>query len=418
METFGDSTRDGEWAAVRLVVDGDRIVDADAPGLDRPLAGLTLLEAAAVSGDTLAVDALANALGPVFRAEPRAGRTAVAMSGGVDSAVALLRALPDAIGVTLRLWLDPEGPSAERACCSPDAVLAARATCHRLGVPHVTLDLREEFRAAVVAPFVRGYADGETPNPCMGCNGAFRFHELLAFMKRAGCDRLATGHYARIVQCRGRTLLGRGAAAAKDQSYMLAQLDPRHLARVWFPLGDQGKEETRAEAERAGLQAARRAESQEACFLAGDDYRAFLSRRGLDERPGAIVDADGRELGVHTGSWRFTPGQRRGIGVVAERPLYVIDTDAAANAVVVGPHEALARRRVRATGRLYAPVTRVEAKLRYRSAAVPATVSETADGFELELDEPAYGVARGQAAVLYEGDVVVGCGTVSDTADR
>ncbi len=418
METFGDSTRNGEWAAVRLVVDGDRIVEADAPGLARPLAGLTLLEAAAVPGDTLAADALANALGPVFRAAPRAGRTAVAMSGGVDSAVALLRALPDAVGVTLRLWLDPEGPSAERACCSPDAVLAARATCHRLGVPHVTLDLREEFRAAVVAPFVRGYADGRTPNPCMGCNGAFRFHELLAFMERAGCDRLATGHYARIVEHNGRTLLARGAAAAKDQSYMLAQLDPALLDRVWFPLGDQDKEATRAEAERAGLQVARRAESQEACFLAGDDYRAFLSRRGLDERPGAIVDVAGRELGVHSGAWRFTPGQRRGIGVVAEHPLYVIDTDAAANAVVVGPHEALARRRVRATGRLYAPVSRVDAKLRYRSPAVAARVSETADGFELELDEPAYGVARGQAAVLYEGDAVVGCGTVGETADR
>src|SRR3989440_5873118 len=142
-ESFGDSTRDGEWAAVRLLVDGDRIVEADAPGLDRSLTGLTLLEAAAVAGETLAVDALANALGPVFRAEPSAGRTAVAMSGGVDSAVALLRALPNAVGVTLRLWLDPAGPDAERACCSPEAVLAARETCHALGVPHVTLDLRE-----------------------------------------------------------------------------------------------------------------------------------------------------------------------------------------------------------------------------------------------------------------------------------
>src|SRR4051794_24928294 len=157
IESFGDSTRDGEWAAVRLLVDGDRVVEADAPGVARPLTGLTLLEAAAVGGETLAVDALANALGPIFRAEPRAGRTAVAMSGGVDSAVALLRAAPNAIGVTLRLWLDPDGPDAERACCSPEAVIAARETCHRLGLPHVTLDLRDEFRRAVVAPFVRGY---------------------------------------------------------------------------------------------------------------------------------------------------------------------------------------------------------------------------------------------------------------------
>ena len=416
-ETFGDSTRDGEWAAVRLVVDGDRIAEANAPGLERPLAGLTLLEAAAVPGDTLAVDALANALGPVFHAERKAGRTAVAMSGGVDSAVALLRALPDAIGVTLRLWLDPDGPNAERACCSPEAVIAARETCHRLGVPHVTLDLREEFRRAIVSPFLDGYANGETPNPCIRCNGAFRFDELLAFMERAGCERLATGHYARIVQHRGRTLLGR-SLAAKDQSYMLAALDPRHLARVWFPLGEQTKDETRAEAQRAGLDVAQRAESQEACFLAGDDYRAFLARHGLAPRTGAIVNEEGNEVGMHEGAWGFTPGQRRGIGVVAERPLYVIETDASANTVVVGPREALARRRVRAAGRLYLPVERAEAKLRYRSPAVPATVSDTDEGFELELDEAAYGIARGQAAVLYEGDAVVGCGTVTSASSR
>jgi len=411
-ESFGDSTRDGEWAAVRIVVDGDRIVESDAPGLDRSLAGLTLLEAAAVSGETLAVDALANALGPVFRAERSTGRTAVAMSGGVDSAVALLRALPNAIGVTLRLWLDPAGPSAERACCSPEAVIAARQTCHRLGIPHVTLDLREEFRAAIVSPFLDGYARGETPNPCIRCNGAFRFDELLEFTERAGCDRLATGHYARIVEHRGHTLLARAADAAKDQSYMLAALDPRHLARVWFPLGEQGKEQTRDEAQRAGLEVARRAESQEACFLAGDDYRAFLSRHGLASRPGPIVDETGTELGTHGGVWEFTPGQRRGIGVVAERPLYVLDTNAAADVVVVGPHEALARRHVQTSGRLHLPVDRAEAKLRYRSPAIPARVAHTAEGFELELDEPAYGVARGQAAVLYEGDAVVGCGIV------
>src|SRR3954471_16419118 len=193
IEAFGDSTRDGAWAAVRLLVDGDRIVEADAPGLAQPLAGRTLLEAAAVGGETLAVDALANALGPIFRCEPVEGRTAVAMSGGVDSAVALLRAAPNALGVTLRLWLDPDGPDSERACCSPEAVLAARATCHRLGLPHVTLDLREEFRRAVVEPFVRGYAAGKTPNPCIRCNGSFRFAELLAFAERAGAERLATG---------------------------------------------------------------------------------------------------------------------------------------------------------------------------------------------------------------------------------
>jgi tRNA-specific 2-thiouridylase len=411
-EVFGDSSRNGEWAAVWLRVDGDRIVEADAPGLERELAGLTLLEASGVGGETLAVDALANALGPVFRAEPSPGRVAVAMSGGVDSAVALLRSLPNAIGVTLRLWLDPEGPDSARACCSPDSVIAARETCHRLGVPHVTLDLREEFRRAVVTPFVRGYARGETPNPCTRCNGGFRFAELLAFARRAGAERLATGHYARVVERDGGLLLARGADPVKDQSYMLAALDPRQLVRVSFPLGEQDKEATRAEAERAGLAVAREPESQEACFLAGDDYRAFLGRQGLEPREGAIVGEDGNELGRHDGFWRFTPGQRRGIGVTASEPLYVLGTEPSTNAVVVGPRESLARTKVTARGRLYSETRRVEAKLRYRSPAVPARVEPTDHGFRLELAEPAYGVATGQAAVLYDADAVVGYGLI------
>src|SRR5438105_5939527 len=314
IEVVGDSSRDGDWALVRLIVDGDRIVEADAPGLEHPLGGLSLLEAAAVPGETLAVDALANALGPIFRAAPCAGRVAIAMSGGVDSAVALLRSGPGAIGVTLRLWLDPEGPDAERACCSPEAVIAARETCHALGLPHVTLDLREEFRRAVVAPFVRSFGRGETPNPCIRCNGSFRFAELLAFARRAGAERLVTGHYARVVRRDGRLLLARAADEAKDQSYMLARLDPRLLERIDFPLGETRKEETRAEAARAGLAAATRAESQEACFLAGGDYRTFLDRQGLAVADGPVVDEEGAELGRHAGVWRFTPGQRRGRG--------------------------------------------------------------------------------------------------------
>jgi tRNA-uridine 2-sulfurtransferase len=412
-EVFGDSSRNGDWAAVRLRVDGDRIVEADAPGLDRDIAGLTLLEAASVAGETLAVDALADALGPVFRAEPSSGRVAVAMSGGVDSAVALLRSLPNAVGVTLRLWLDPAGPDSERACCSPESVIAARDTCHRLGVPHVTLDLREEFRRAVVTPFVRGYARGDTPNPCTRCNGGFRFAELLAFAQRAGAERLATGHYARVVERNGRLLLARGADPAKDQSYMLAALHPAHLAHVSFPLGEQNKEATRSEAERAGLAAAHKPESQEACFLAGDDYRAFLGRHGLEPQAGVIVGEDGRELGRHDGFWRFTPGQRRGLGLAAAERLYVLGTRPSTNAVVVGPRASLARTEVTARGRLYSQSERVEAKLRYRSPAVPARVEPTPRGFRLELDEPTYGVAAGQAAVLYVDDAVVGYGLIT-----
>jgi tRNA-uridine 2-sulfurtransferase len=414
---LGDSARGADFALVRLTLNGDRIVDADAPGLDRSLVGLTLLDAAAVGGETLAVDALANAIGPVFRAPRFPGRVAVAMSGGVDSAVALLGALPNAIGVTLRLWLDPDGPDAERACCSPEAVIAARETCHSLGVPHVTLDLREDFRRAVVDPFVRAYARGETPNPCMRCNGAFRFGQLLAFAGRAGADVLATGHYARIVEHRGRRLLARAADVQKDQSYMLAQLDPSKLERIAFPLGEQTKADTRAEAERAGLAVARRGESQEACFLAGDDYRAFLERHGLGAREGGIVDEDGNELGRHSGHWRFTPGQRRGLGVAAPQPLYALRSDARTNTVVVGPRESLARTSVQAAGRLYVPVERADVKLRYRSDAVGAAVVPMGAGFRLELDEPAYGVAPGQAAVLYEAGVVVGAGRIVRNRD-
>jgi tRNA-specific 2-thiouridylase len=193
---------------------------------------------------------------------------------------------------------------------------------------------------------------------------------------------------------------------------MLARLDPRNLEHVWFPLGEQDKQATRDEAERAGLAVAQRAESQEACFLAGDDYRNFLARQGVAATAGAIVDADGAPLGTHAGHWAFTPGQRRGIGVSAPKPLYVIDTDPRTNTVVVGPHEQLARAHVEAAGALYVDVRRADAKLRYRSRAVGASVTRTPNGFALDLDEPAYGVARGQAAVLYEQDAVVGCGVI------
>jgi tRNA-specific 2-thiouridylase len=413
VDVFGDASRGGDWACVRLRIDGDRIVDSDAEGLKASLRGLTLLEAAAVPGERLAVDALANAIGPVFRAPGSSSRVAVAMSGGVDSAVALLRAGRDAVGVTLRLWVDPEASDTERVCCSPEAVMGARETCHTLGVPHVTLDLREEFRRAVVEPFVRGYAEGRTPNPCTRCNGSFRFAELLAFARRAGAATLTTGHYARVVEHGGRRLLARGVDPEKDQSYMLARLDPRLLDRVHFPLGGQSKAVTRRQAERAGLAAATRAESQEACFLGGDDYRAFLERRGLESRTGPIVDEQGHGLGEHDGYWRFTPGQRRGLGLSVGAPLYALRSDPTRNTVVVGPRESLRRSRISVRGRLFAEAERVEAKLRYRSPATAATVVPSNGGFILELDEPAYGVAEGQTAALYDGDVVVGAGEIA-----
>jgi tRNA-uridine 2-sulfurtransferase len=421
-ELVGNVARDGDLAWVRLTVLGQQIARAagEGPGLAgllREVEGRTLLDAASVPGEPLAADALHDALGPAVSAAASDERVAVAMSGGVDSAVALLRvrdAGHDPVGVTLRLWTDPAGKDSERVCCSPSSVIAAREACQALGFAHLTLDLREPFRKAVVDPFVRGYARGETPNPCVRCNGSFRFGALLAFAKRIGASRLATGHYVRIAEHRGRLLLARGADPDKDQSYMLARLDPRFLPRVWFPLGEQGKDETRAEARAAGLAAATRPESQEACFLAGDDYRDFLSRRGLESREGPVLDAEGRELGRHDGFWRFTPGQRRGLGVATGEPVYALKTDPGTNAVFVGSRESLARREVSSgTGRLFVPAERVEAKLRYRSPASNATVSQLARGFRLRLDEPAYGVAVGQAAVLYEEDAIVGAGLIS-----
>jgi tRNA-specific 2-thiouridylase len=410
---FGDATLGSDWTSVRLRLQGERIVEADADGLAEGLEGLSLLEAAAVGGEPLAVEALAAAIGPVFRAAPDPERVAVAMSGGVDSAVALLEAGPKAIGVTLRLWIDPDGPDNERACCSPDSVRLARATCHRLGLPHVTLDLREQFCRAVVDPFIRTYAAGLTPNPCVRCNGSFRFGRLLTFSRRAGASRLATGHYVRLVERQGRLLLARAHDREKDQSYMLAALDPGLLGQLWFPLAELAKSETRERAAAAGLEVAARPESQEACFLAGADYRDFLGRRGLISSRGEIVDEQGHRLGEHGGYWRFTPGQRRGLGIASgSEPLYVLGTRPKKNLVVVGPEQALARRSVSVRGKLYLPLRHAQVKLRYRSPALPALVEPTAAGFRLRLLEPAYAVAPGQAAVLYDNEVVAGFGLV------
>ncbi len=422
VESVGNAARDGDLAWIRLGVDSGRVVEASGEGagvaeLCGAVRGLTTLAAGGVPCHGLAADALHDALGGAVTAESEAGRVAVAMSGGVDSAVALLHARAaggEPVGVTLRLWTDPAGADGDRACCSPSSVVAARETCHALGVPHFTLDLREAFRGAVVAPFVEGYAHGETPNPCVRCNGSFRFAALLAFARRVGAKTLATGHYARTGEHRGRLLLKRGVDEAKDQSYMLAGLDPGRLGQLWFPLGAQDKAATREQARAAGLAVAERRESQEACFLAGDDYRDFLARHGLDAEDGPLVDERGRELGRHRGFWRFTPGQRRGLGISAAAPLYALATEAVTNTVVVGTRESLARTTVGVRGgRVHVPVERGEAKLRYRSPAVPAAVAQTGDGFRLDLDEPAYGVAPGQTAVLYEDDAVVAAGSIA-----
>jgi tRNA-specific 2-thiouridylase len=411
IEVFGDATQGDEWTSVAQ--GAARIVDAHAAGLERALAGLTLLEAAKVTGEPLAVEALASALGQIFTAAPEPGRAVVAMSGGVDSAVALLRAGSNAIGVTLRLWQDPSAPDTERACCSPAAVAAARSTCHSLGIPHVTLDLREEFRRAVVEPFAAGYEAGSTPNPCIRCNGAFRFDELLAFMSRAGAETLWTGHYARIVEHRGKLLVACATDARKDR-LTCCDAGAERVARVRFPLGEQRRRDTR----KPRLPGWRRLTVREpgGVFSGGGDYCDFLEREGLTTETGAILDTSGNVLGRHGGYWKYTSGQRRGLGVSASRPLYVLRTEPSSNSVVVGEKEDLTVTRVDVEGALYVAVARGEAKLRYGSPSIRATVSSENGGFSLQLEEPAYAVARGQVAVVYDEGVVVGAGVITDVA--
>jgi tRNA-specific 2-thiouridylase len=280
----------------------------------------------------------------------------------------------------------------------------------------------------VVDPFIAGFAAGETPNPCIGCNGHVRLDAMLELADRLGCDRLATGHYARIAETdhEAGPLLRAAADGAKDQTYMLAALDPDSLARMRFPLGELTKPEVRAIAAQAGLPVASKADSQDLCFLAGTDRARFLARHGdLAEADGHIVDEAGMVLGTHRGQHRFTVGQRRGLGVgAAGEPLYVLDKDAAGNRVIVGPRSALRTGSVAVRGvRLHRPGARVDrVKLRYRSRPLPCRVRGEPDPgrhetVELALSEPVDGAAPGQLACLMDGELVVGWGTIARGAD-
>jgi tRNA-uridine 2-sulfurtransferase len=399
-------------SAVVELVRGAGLLDAARVGTHAVAAELGGLSPGKLHAAELAADALHRALGAAARAEAAvpaaAGRTLVAMSGGVDSAVAALRTGPGAVAVTLELWRDPENDG-ERSCCSADAVRGARALAHGMGLPHFTLDLRPEFRAGVVEPWLADHAAGLTPNPCVRCNGHVRLDAMLGLAERLGCDALATGHYARTTPD---GLIRAAADPAKDQSYMLARLAPATVARLRFPLGELRKPEVRALAAEAGLPVAAKPDSQDLCFLAGTGRERFLARHGgLRERPGDIVDARGRVLGRHRGHHGFTVGQRRGLRLAAPEPLYVLATDARANTVTVGPRAALGTTTVALRGlRLHRPETAVEAvRLRYRSPAVPCRLRDGA----LELGEPFAGVAPGQQAALLQGDVVVGYATIS-----
>jgi tRNA-uridine 2-sulfurtransferase len=406
-------------AAVTLV-EGAGVLDAARVGAHEIAAELGGLSPGKFHAADLAADALHRALGAAARAGAAVpadpGRTLVAMSGGVDSAVAALLAGGNAAAVTVELWADPDNDP-EASCCSAHAVRLARSVAQRMGLPHFTLDLRAEFRAGVVEPFLAGHAAGVTPNPCVLCNGHVRLDEMVAFADRIGAATLATGHYAR----RSPDGMIRAAAdPAKDQSYMLAAVEPATLARLRFPLGELTKPHVRALAAEAGLPVASKPESQDLCFLAGTGKAAFLARHGdLRDRPGDIVDAGGRVLGRHRGHQHFTVGQRRGIGVGATEPLYVLGTDADTNRVTVGPRAALATRTVAVRGAsLRCPGSDVDAvKLRYRSRPIACRVGgELAPGahrrLELELADPVDGAAPGQTACLLRGDEVVGWGTI------
>ena len=341
------------------------------------------------------------------------------MSGGVDSAVALLAAGDGAVGVTLRLWVDPKSAGSERVCCSPAAVIAARETCHRLGIPHVTLDLREEFRRKVVQPFTEGYARGETPNPCSRCNGAFRFDELLLFAEHVGASRLATGHYARIVEHDGRLAIARAADLAKDQSYMLATIDPSVLGRLWFPLGEQTKDETRAQAEAAGLAVAHRPESQEACFLGGDDYQVVPRAERARDDAGA---AGRRERHASSGPTTDSGGSRPGSAAGSVSPRRSRSTPSPPSRARTRSSSAPGRRSHGAASRSTAGSTGARRGSRQSSGtarrrSTPPS-SRPPGGFELLLDEPAFGVATGQTAVVYSDGAIVGAGVIVGSASE
>ena len=378
----------------------------------------------------LAADALHRALGGAVREQAglaaNGGRTLVAMSGGVDSAVAALltaRAGEEVVGVTLELWSDPENDG-ERSCCSAQAVRGARELAHQQGFPHLSIDLRAEFRAGVVDHWLADQRAGLTPNPCLRCNGNVRLDAMLELADRLGCARLVTGHYARL-QEPSDPLLRTARDEGKDQSYVLAALAPASLARLRFPLGEMTKPEVREVAERAGLRVARKPDSQDLCFLAGTGLARFLERHGgVAGEDGAgsgdIVDRAGRRLGGHDGAQRFTIGQRRGLRIGGAETLYVLGTDPAARTVTVGPREALLSDVVAVRDvTLRRPGAGVDGvRVRSHGALHPCRVAADVPAgrhpaLRLELDEPIVRAAPGQVACLYAGDVILGHGTVA-----
>jgi tRNA-uridine 2-sulfurtransferase len=414
-------------AAVALVR-GAGLLEAARIGADEIAAELGGLIAAKKHAAELAADALHRALGAAAREAqlaPVAGRVLVAMSGGVDSAVAALismRDSKDAVAVTLELWADPEN-DAQRSCCSAESVRFARGLAHRLGLAHFSLDMRAEFRAGVVEPWLADHAAGLTPYPCVRCNGSVRLDGMLDLAGRLGAENLVTGHYARTTVESGGDLplLRRALEQRKDQSYALAALSRESLARMRFPLGELSKDEVRRIAERERLPVARRPDSQDLCFLAGTNQRDFLARHGgMGEREGEILDQDGAVLGVHRGAHAFTIGQRHGLGVGGRGPLYVLATDPLSNTVTVGARDALATEQVSIRQAvLHQDGARVDAvKIRYMGRPIACSLAGTPGPgahaqLRAQLSQRIERTAAGQLACLYSGETVVGHGTIA-----
>jgi tRNA-specific 2-thiouridylase len=347
-------------------------------------------------------------------------RVLVAMSGGVDSSVAAARLLSagfDVVGITLHLWDYPDDGSIKSRCCAPEDIHDARRVADRLGFPHYAFDRRELFRRVVVEPFVDSYLAGDTPSPCVRCNRGIKLPELLHLAEELDASAVATGHYARVVRNDDRHELHRAIDHKKDQSYFLHTLGQRELSRLRFPLGEASKREVREEALRLGLPGADKGESQELCFVPNGRYDAFVEERAADRlRPGPIVDQDGREVGRHAGIHGFTVGQRKNLGVSLGHRAYVVGIDADAARVRLGSEDELLASGARLEAvSLAADVTlplECDVLVRYHGAPQRATLLAEDDGVVVHFASPARAVVKGQFAVFYAGDRVLGGGAI------
>ena len=352
-------------------------------------------------------------------------RVVVAMSGGVDSSVAaalLAEAGHEVIGLSMQLYDQRDGESGYGSCCSLDDLHDAGRVARRLNIPHYIVNFEREFQRTVVSNFVDEYVAGRTPIPCAHCNSDLKFATLLDRSMAYGAEVVATGHYARIGidEDTGRHVLRRGADAAKDQTYFLFSLTQEQLSRASFPVGDLSKDAVRDVARRLGLSVAEKPDSQEICFVPDGDYAAFIERKTGDlESAGAIVSQAGEVLGRHGGVHRFTVGQRKGLGIAAAEPLYVLQLRPAEKTIVVGPRPALERTTLTASQVNWiagiAPVEplRVTAQIRHRHQPAAGTVRALDNNRALmDFDAPVMAITPGQAVVFYDGDVVVGGGWI------